>query len=241
MTRERKSDLISLNEFLSGYSIGKTLNNDKFQSDLRLIHKAYFSLLTWGAEMSHGANSVTSELPAISGPFEQRLNEAFSDIDSAVFNWVQGGYKAARVMIRSAIENFVRSVAGLEDSQLLSEKNVFSLFEKSSKLFIFNSIPSIQLYFKKLHSDYKVLCLDVHTAGVANMEKISSLAEFPRFDTLKSRHGAEIIIRVIKNLIASLCLIFNKFFHKMHHKNKENVLISIANNIKPVIHGIEIR
>lgn len=238
MTRERKADLGALNEYLASYSIREIVANRAYQAELKGIHKVYFSVLNWNAEMLCGENSMIASKKDDVELLNARLAESFSDIGSAVFNWSHGGYKTARIMIRSAIENFIRCVAGVESYDLLGEKNIFTLFEEASKLAIYNSSSNVKDLFKKIHSDYKLLCQDVHTADAGNMENISFVAEFPRFDAEKSRQTSLIICRVIKNIISMLCLIFSVFFHKMHHRNKENILISIPASLKPSVLGI---
>jgi hypothetical protein len=238
MTRERQIDFLALNEYLCNYSIKATVHDKAYQSELKALHKCYFSLLTWNSEIVHGERKIIKESADIQEAFEARLCEAFSDLGSSIFNWVHGGYKASRIMARSAIENFVRCVAVLEDKSVLEEKNVYAVFDRAAFSKIFNESASSTELYKRLHSDYKVLCSDVHTASEDNMENITFLAEFPRFNAERSRKSAEIICRIFKTVISLLCLIFPNFFHQMHHKNKENILISIPRSLKPKVLGV---
>src|SRR5690606_5349990 len=107
---------------------------------------------------------------------------------SSFFNWMNGNYKASRVMLRVSVENFIRAVSGLEDKSQLNEKSLYKVFEVASNQSIFNNsfIPSVRSCYDALHSDYKILCADVHTATTQNMGNLTSLADFPAFQNDKS-------------------------------------------------------
>lgn len=140
-------------------------------------------------------------------------------------------------MIRTAIENFVRAIGALEDKTLLSEKNVYSLFKKASELPIFSDNAEIKKAFDQLHSDYKLLCQDVHTASDRNMDFLSSLADFPSYKEEKGELCEKVFVRTSKLMIFVFCFVFNQFFHRMHHRNKENILVSIQKSLRPLILG----
>lgn len=109
MTRECISDFEKLKSFINGYEIVKNLQEAEYTSSLKKMHKCYFASITWNAEL---LNHKTRFFEAESRSTEDivfRLSEVVSDLGISLFNWLSGGYKACNVMLRVAIENFIRS------------------------------------------------------------------------------------------------------------------------------------
>lgn len=234
MTRECKQDFLMLKQYIASYSISSNLAREPYLLNARKMHKAYFSLVNWQVEFHHQISFFSSKY---SGNQEilLRLTESISDIGSSKFNWLNGSYKASRVMLRSSIENFVRAVSAIDYEEQLKEKNVHKLFKKASNCDIFNSSTAITDSFQDLHSMYKELCEDTHTASRKNMENITSLADYPKYIEEKSTSTGRVFIKVVKSILIILCICFNDLYHKMHHKNKENVLSPLPKNIRPLI------
>ncbi len=235
MTRECKADFSNLTTYIVNYRIASNLDQDDFVASLKRMHKGYFAAITWNAEIAHKTDAFMSLPPACSDHVTQRLSECVSDFGSSLFNWANGNYKAARVMLRVSIENAVRGISAVEEEGLLEEKNAYKLFEQASKLGIFNQADVIRELFDALHADYKLLCRDAHTATAQDMEHLTSLAGIPAFDQEKSLDTEDVFVRVTRAITSIFCITFNQFFHQMHHRNKENVLNSLQGKIKPHI------
>jgi hypothetical protein len=73
------------------------------------------------------------------------------------------------------------------------------------------------------------------TATVQNMGGLTSLADFPVFKNDKSKNTADVYIRVSKNITSIFCIVFNSFFHEIHHRNRENILNGVSRGVKPII------
>ncbi len=237
MTREQKSDFEALVTYINDYRISIKDNGSTYKSSLGEMHKTYFSLITCCSEAKENQAIFLSFLDSPHSELMERMLETASDMGSSLFNWINGSYKTCRIMIRTAIENFIRTIGALENKKLLSEKNVYTLFENASKLLIFSAHHEIKKSFDQLHSDYKLLCQDVHTASGKNMDFLSSLADFPSYKKEKGEDCKDIFVRASKLIIFIFCFVFNKFFHKMHHRNRENILVSIQKPLRPIILG----
>lgn len=237
MTRECKKDLTNLRQYISQYSIESNLDNLEYSDALKEIHKSFFSIVTWNAELETNKADFCSIYSNFKTADLDRLCETISDISSSIFNWINGSYKASRIMLRVGIENFIRAIGGSEDASLLAERSAYTLFEKAKVLNIFTTSLVIKNTFNQLHSDYKILCKDTHTDNAANMDLLSSLAGLPVFKKEKAASTKLILVRVSKNINILFCMIFNDFYHKMHHRNRENVLNSIPKKVKPNVLG----
>lgn len=235
MTRECNTDFKAIKKYIDGYRISDNLHNVDYVLSLKKMHKCYFSSITWNAELLHKKIDFLNLETSCNEDTILRLSEVASDLGSSLFNWSNGNYKASRVMLRIAIENIIRAISATEDNGQLTEKNVYKLFDNASSQQIFNSDKNINDCYKSLHSDYKLLCEDTHTATVDNMEHLTSLSDLPTYEKERSDSSSTIFIRVSKNITSMLCIIFNTFYHRMHHRNKENILHCLNKAIKPAI------
>lgn len=232
MTRECNQDFTLLKNYIADYSIGSNLQQEAYVQHAKQMHKVYFSLLSWHAEYQHQIDFFTDEYSS-NNDILIRLSEAISDIGSSKFNWLNGSYKASRVMLRSAIENFVRAMSAIDDEEQLQEIRVYALFENAGDSEVFNSSNTVKNSYITLHSKYKELCKDTHTASNENMESVTSLVDYPKYIEAKSTSTKDLFLSVVKNILAILCIYFNKLYHKMHHRNKENIINSLPTAIRP--------
>lgn len=239
MTRECNTDFDELIEYIKAYSIANNLEEDQFTASLKEIHKCYFSAISWSAELSYNRKDFLDKNKSCTETILDLLSESASDLGSSLFNWINGSYKTARIMLRVGLENFVRAIGSIEEKSLLTEKNTYKLFEKAKQLSIFKNDPTVKAFFQQLHTDYKTLCKDAHTESKANMEHLSSLAGIPIFKKTKARESKVIFTRVAKCMTGIFCITFNDFYHKMHHRNKENILNSLTRKTKSVISGAD--
>lgn len=234
MTRECTADFIKLEKYISDYSISCNLKENNYVQAAKRMHKVYFSLINWHVEYKNQTEIFSKEYTS-NEDILLRLSETVSDIGSSQFNWLSGSYKAARVMLRSAIENFVRALSAIEDTSLLTEKSVFKVFEKANISSVFNASITINDAYQLLHSRYATLCEDTHTATSNNMEYITSLADYPQYIVDKSDSTKDLFVSTVQHILLILCLTFNKIYHSMHHRNKENILNSIPKSYKRFI------
>ncbi|RON01306.1 hypothetical protein [Pseudomonas brassicacearum] len=235
MTRECTHDFTALQDYISNYSIAENLSDRSYVDAMKSMHKCYFSAITWHAEISSRKEEINAEIQTFTSDVWLRISETVSDLGASLFNWINGSYKTSRIMLRAGIENFIRAVGAIEDPTQLKEKNVFKLFESSASLEIFNKHAAIKGSFSQLHADYKILCGDTHTASFENMDQLSSLDGLPVYRKKKAGETKDIFVRTTKNLTLMICLLFNKFFHTMHHRNQENILNTVTKSMKPLI------
>ena len=235
MTRECKADFGALVEYVNQYKISKNLTNSAYLDSLKQIHKCYFALIVWWAEIQHNDDKAFLKSADCTDEILHRLTESISDLGASLFNWINGSYKTSRVMLRVGIENFVRSVSAIEDKAQLTEGSVRTLFEKARPLAIFNCTEEVKSAFDQIHSDYALLCEDIHTTASNNMEQLSSLAGLPIFKKSKAEQSREVFVRISKNFNLILCITFNRQYHGMHHRNRENILHSMSTKNRPLV------
>lgn len=236
MTRECLEDFGALRSYVANYAISSSLEEPSYISSLKRIHRHYFAAIAWHAELAHSKDAFQAAYENCNDEIIIRLSEVVSDLGSCVFNWINGNYKASKVILRICIESFIKAISAVENKDQLTEKNVYTLFNVASSQAIFGSCTSC---YEALHADYKLLCADAHTATLQNMQHLTSLAELPAFEKEKSESAEAVIVRVSSNINSSFCIIFNRFYHSIHHKNKENILNGVARKNRPLISGMQ--
>lgn len=238
MTREARDDFQRLREFVGSYSLTHLGSNIAFNKQLQGIHNNYLSVLTFFSELKHlNKHNKVSEYN-LSDNFFDYLMEFTSDIGNAIFSWIHGAYKPSKVMMRCSIENFIRAIGSLEDLGVLSETNVFRLFEIADKISLFTGSEIRKNRYESIHSYYKTLCADVHTASNKHMVHIDALKYFPHYDTSSANVIAKTIINIENICLSLLSLNFKDTFHKMHHRNKENIICSLGVDVKNYLNGM---
>lgn len=238
MTREIAADYLELETYVENYCLKNSLANPSFSAELKSIHKRYYSMLSWSSELNFNKSAFQKMYSNATTDISNRIIESVNDIGSAYFNWINGNYKTARVMLRVSIENFLRATSAIEDRTQLTEKSVYDLFDKAKNLNIIKGDKHVLGIFSLLRSTYKLLCKDVHSESLSGMGNISSLSHFPSYDTINSSSDSKLIIKVITEISTMFCLLFKSFFHSMYHRNKESILITIPKKYRPIIHGV---
>lgn len=239
MTREVKSNFKKLQEYVENYSLTDLKTNTIFQGQLLGIHRNYTSLLTITSELIHQNDIKNISELSLPESFFDYLLESTSDIGNAIFCWIHGAYKPSKIMMRCSIENFVRSIGSIQDVEFLTEKNIYKLFETANNTPIFREPALRNSCYKHIREYYKQLCADVHTANKKHMVHVSALKHFPHFDKSQAKDTEKIIIAIINVLLSFLCVTFKETFFKMHHRNQENILISLCSEVKNCLHGID--
>lgn len=235
MSRECAADFFALRSYVDAYSVAPNLAKNSYVESLKAMHKVYFSVVCWHAEIISSKDEISASKSSFTDDIWLRISEAVSDLSSSLFNWINGSYKACRIMLRSSIENFIRAIAATEQPEIIKEKNIYKLFELSAKLQVFAAHPTIKNNYDQLHSSYKVLCRDTHTASFENMDQITSLDGLPVYAKVKAVSAKDLYVKVSQSFTIIVCLLLNAEFHKMHHRNRENILNIVPRPIRPII------
>jgi len=227
MSRGIKEDFERLKDFLKSYSLFVTFEDKYFVELLSIQHKRYFALLTIVAEMKHQEiNPIpksVQDYAALNKFFLDYIAETVSDLGSALFVWIHGAYKVARLSLRSAIENFLKAIGIIEYPNIINTKNTYEVIDIAGRLKIFNGNNN-KLMFDDLNNIYSILCATVHTATIQQMEHISAIGYFPHFDPNTAKEYEEIFFKVSQIFTSILCLMFKDCYLCMHYTNRDIVV-----------------
>jgi hypothetical protein len=201
MIRFVKQDFERLQAYLENYGLSADLGAKAREELLKRAHKSSLAMLqAWGATEGLAAENALLLKGRLVLPTSSHFNqiaEYFSDIVSALFASMHGLYKPAHMSLRSAIETFVRGVAGPFSTEAETTTSVYRLFEIAGNQTPF--LGASNAFFIKLHEHYSELCLFTHSATPAHMARNYALATFPKHDTLQMK----VFVRHFESIVAA--------------------------------------
>ncbi len=240
MVRIISDDFKQLKEYINNYSLAPIYENPSYVNQLSSLHKRYFALLTFVAELENDDFASVVATFGLDDPSKLKLmnytKEAISDLGNALFNWIHGAYKGSRLLIRSSIENIIRGLSILENFSVSEITVTRELFEAASQLSIFTT-GSARGTVQDIKGNYTVLCKDVHTDDVINMAHLTALDYFPAFDDEKATKTSKIYANVAQQYLILLSLCFREFIFSMHHNNSDTILLNLPKAIKEEVHN----
>lgn len=237
MSREISNDYKELIDFFKQYSISKVALEKDYISIISRVHKRYFIYLTIVTELAFLSKNIPLTPTFINNQLDY-LKESCSDIGNAIFCLINGSYKPANLILRSSIETFLKGFNSDEYTDIVSEKSVYKIFNNTKALPIFQDEP-FKTSINEIHQIYVKLCEETHTADVLNMAHITSMNYFPKFDKRKAEEIADNITKLINNYTSLLLLKYSNYYHKMHYKNKQNILSIISSEVNRILQGLD--
>ncbi|MFW7192635.1 hypothetical protein ACMGGX_10245 [Enterobacter sp. BNK-29] len=234
--REINRDFIELQKFISEYKVLNLEPGTEFNEALKRMHKRYFAFLALHHELLV-EDGYTANLPKEQSEiFKFRIGEVLSELGTILFLSVHGCYKAAKLVMRSSIENFSKAVGCLVDIEIVNETSVYKVIETALSHNVF--LKKAVLEKNYLYEKYSMLCEDVHTASIKNMQRIECVGNFPISDFQAFNFLADSFIKLINVLTAILIKIEPNIFHKAHHSRKDLISLILSNEDKRLIHQL---
>jgi len=129
-----KKDLEALLKFLNEYKLKLILNNEDLNFTINRIHRVYYGLITFTAELDMLSNSIKNSNKLSISTLGQ-LKEVCSDLGHAFFCNIQGTYKGAGMLLRSSLENFLKVVIRSKENTLIDEYG-YRLKERAKKAYL---------------------------------------------------------------------------------------------------------
>lgn len=235
MSREIQEDFKRLEAFIKKFNLQSSISDKNFVDNLKPVHKRVLGFSTLVHELDH----LNESIHGITKPQMEYFLETSSDISNALFLYINGAYKGARIMLRASIESFLKAMFLPDYPVITTEKSVFNIID---------TVKSLKFCLDGIHKQnvdviislYKDFCADVHTATSKNMAQISALSYFPKIDNEEMKALKQFFLRLIESYIFLICMKYNGYFHKMHHRNKDIVIGNInKSKRKYVVLGTE--
>jgi hypothetical protein len=224
MVREVQQDFERLKGFIESYEIAGLLGNESYATPLKQGHSAYLALLTLWAEIKHRFDSGGIEIHGLKiekgNTAEILIQEAVSDFGSALFCCLQGAYKPGSMALRSAVENYVRALAGVFSENASATTSVYELFALAKTTPPFSSVDGATA-LSKLHVGYKELCKHTHTASLDHMARIKSLDHFPTVHADLFQSWVREAKSVVGAIISSFMSAAESLYVTSHFRNRD--------------------
>lgn len=232
MTRKVSEDFTLLKSFIEQYSLTETVADRQFLNLLKGFHKNYYSYLSLILHLEHKQSWMHEEQL-------HRFKESCSDIGQALFLMCHGTYKAANLLARSSIENFVKGLGYQVDPNILHEGSVYKVFEIARDFKECKS-PNFISLFDQLHAEYGNLCKFTHTATFQEMEQVTALNSLLNFDFQKASSLVSTIKRILNNYLLILIWTYRDVFFSLHVDTRDNILMPISSkNRLAIFSGLE--
>lgn len=217
MSRRISDDFTKFEQFVKEYSIQNIPINRAQIEESKAMHKKLYGLMIFVAEFK-----VQNSMPVVS----QYFDETTSDLLLALFNWIQGMYKPAKLELRCSIEEFLKSILFISTPMVISMKSVYEIFDLAHKDKHFQT-PFGATCLNQLKSDYSTLCATVHSAPV-EIHSTSALNFLPKYDGSLAKEVSKLFTKIIEIFLGVLFLNYADVVDKMHPENKDDFLCCLS-------------
>ncbi len=229
-------DYQELLKFISSYKIEHSGFGGEFNNALKKMHKRYYVFLALHHELMTEGGFISTLPLAQQEIFKYRIGEVLSELGTILFLSIHGCYKAAKLVMRSSLENFSKAIGCLVNANIVNEKSVYKVIEIALSHEVFNEKAKVEK--NHINETYSKLCEDVHTASLKNMQHIDCIGSFPISDCKMFTLLSENFIRLINSFSSVLIKIEPNVFHKAQHTHKDLIALILSNEDKRMIHQL---
>jgi hypothetical protein len=235
MPDDRKLALTELLTFLENYSLRETIvDNKPLKALVRSLYKRHHALLVWHVNLEQ--REIWEGNTTKDTAFRQHLKESTSDVCQSILVFSQGLYKPSYLMLRSAVENFLKCVAIAENQAVLSLTSVFDLMAVVKDTPAISGSANLRTSFRNLRRIYAELCSYVHSSDHEFMSLTAYLGEYPGFDNIKSADYVKSCRSAIVSMCSMLTLLFPTRLREFHHRDLDFVADILPKNVKHELH-----
>lgn len=235
MTREIKGDFDKLVKFINEYNLSKIIDDD-FKVYLSQMHKKYYAMLLFVTELNSLKDKNGNNI--LENKQKEFILETISDLGNAVFLIINGAYKPSRLILRSAIETFLKGFSIKIIIDIDKEKKIYKMFDRISDISFFEE-PTNKEFFNILKQLYSKLSKDIHTADINHMQHTSTLNYFPTKSISNIKITVGYFCDISQILLSLLAIYYNEEYHRMHINNKEMIIKNIKKEFRQKINNIE--
>ncbi|MBV9859719.1 MAG: hypothetical protein JO038_06420 [Alphaproteobacteria bacterium] len=230
------SGFVELLLFLERYSLSGVIQDNKpFGTLLRSLYKRHYGLLIWHADLEKG--EIWKDNIEKNAAFRPYLKETASDVSQSILLFAQGLYKPAYLMLRSAVENFVKCIGIAEDQEVLSLKSAFDLMAIVRDAPAVKRSANLGALFGRLRRIYKELCGYVHSSEHQYLSLTSYIGVYPKFHSEQASKYAKMCRDVLASICGALTLLFPSRFRELHHRDADLIGDILPKQVKHEVHA----
>lgn len=222
--RARQASFKELEKYLEEYKLKRVAVDTDALPRLKPLYKQAYSLMVWriyivgDADWGQGA--------AHADRAKVYAGESVSDVIQSVLLLVQGLYKPARMLIRSAIENVIRMMGAIEGQRVDGIKSVEEVFGVVANTDFYAGRARMVRLLQTARGDYAELSSYVHSAD-QHMSLVDALRVFPRYDAKEFRATAAKCERTCRVANSLLCYRLGECLWRMDFRHRDDLLESL--------------
>ncbi|WP_162559750.1 hypothetical protein [Methylobacterium radiodurans] len=218
-----------IHAFIKGISFRDVLDDAGRKQLFSQAYKYIHALLIWNEAISRPRK------PAIDAQAALQFRELLSDLAACQVLLLLGMYKPSRMMLRSAIENMLRTVAHEQGFLASGTKFTYELITlvRSSKLGAEGAPAKADL--NHLIQAYSHLCSYAHAAEEGKLALRVPLESVSRFEEAEHESLSAEIKAVAQRMNRIMFVMYAEKLRPLHHSHKDFVLDSLPKSLKAAI------
>ena len=234
MMRSRdKKAFADLENYLIEYDLVSIAKDSDFASSNKGVFRRLLPLFIWHAIITK--SRIWPKEEEKEELYKLYFSEALSDVAQAYILGVQGFSKPSRLILRSAVENYIRCVGIANDQAVLSVTVVRELFNIVQELPIVKSGREIPKQFASLRQLYTNLCNYSHTSSPDFMSLQNFLGRFPIYERMITQSNFDDINLFCVASSGLNCVQFKKLLFESHADWRDTILDVQTRRVKSEI------
>lgn len=211
--------LTQIKQFIEKLEIASDNINPKSALQ-KSLYKQFHALLVW----NHLSNT-----DLIDESSEYFLRESISDSSVAYFLTSIGVYKQSRTCLRSAIENAMRSIVANSGADVSKFNTIPELFKFAKTT---SEIKSFTDSCDYLYSQYKNLCLTVHSAAIEYMSLVVPFSEIIDINIDEANGNFVLIKNVYSKINEVMYVSYGSVLPRAYYKHADAILDALPSSLK---------
>ncbi len=218
-----------IRDHLHSYSLDQLDEINSVINKQKTVLRKHQALLYWN---NHLQNQKLWSDQNKANLYKLYCSETVSDVAQTFILSTQGLYKPALLLLRSSIENHIKSIGIHQDQKILSLKSTFEIFNVVKGTPVVNLAEPMKTTFGKLRSEYTNLCEHVHSADIKHMSLTKFLGEYPRYEDPRLTEVNSVALKVLSAFLTTLPHLHSKELKKIHYLQRDFILDNLTKPLK---------
>jgi hypothetical protein len=220
--RKLDRDIKEIRDFLSGIRFDDAGFSEQHRTTIAAAYKQFHAVLIW--------HLVIEKTYAKGSPVKVYYSECVSDISHCFLFTLMHLYKPARMVLRSSIENLLRTLLFIKGVDAAKITVVYELFAATKSAF--SGHATMVAVLKRLDSVYADLCKTVHSAKVDYMSLSVPFEQLFVFNSTRYAANLAAIQSVASVANRTMFLILHDALKTAGHHNEDFVRDSVPRALK---------
>ena len=213
--------------FIGSFTV-PTDHSDFHSQKARGLYRRFHALLLWEIPLDSDRQAPAVRL---------YLRESLSDTASAYMLNFMGGYKAARLCLRGAIENSIRAITAAAGVDILTITSVYALVDHCRRDWA--TTPKRLETLNNLYGIYTELCNTVHSTSVGYMALRVPFEKIFEYEEAIERSNASVMNNTMKLIGDAFYLTFHASLEGLDYRNADYIRDTVEAVVKREATGLQ--